>query len=182
MRSHGFTVSLLVLSVIGILCVYGCNQAGKNRPPKADAVAVLMPTEGGTVGGVVTFSKVEGGVRVIADIVDLAPGPHGIHIHEFGDCRAADGASAGGHYNPLNNPHGAPDAQKRHVGDLGNIIADANGLAALDIVDTHLALEGPHSIIGRSVVLHAKADDFKTQPHGNAGARLACGVIGIARN
>jgi Cu-Zn family superoxide dismutase len=133
------------------------------------------------VKGVVTFTKVEGGVKIVADVEGLTPGDHGFHIHEFGDCSSADGTSAGGHFNPHGNPHGGPTAEKRHAGDLGNLTADDAGKAHLEWVDPHMVLEGHGSILGRSVIVHAKADDLTTQPTGNAGARVACGVIGVAK-
>ena len=145
------------------------------------AVAVLHPTQGGNVSGTVTFTKVNGGVHVVADVEGLTPGEHGFHVHEFGDCSAPDATSAGGHFNPDGNLHAGPGAKHRHEGDLGNITADANGKAHYDVVDTQLSFDGRHSIIGRSVIVHEKADDLKTQPTGNAGARVACGVIGVAR-
>lgn len=145
------------------------------------AVAVLTPTQSNTAGGVVTFTKVEGGVRVVADLTNVPAGEHGFHIHEFGDCSAADGTSAGGHFNPAKMEHAGPMAEKRHVGDLGNVTANAEGKAMLDYVDKHLAFMGPNSIIGRGLILHAQPDDLKTQPTGAAGGRIACGVIGVAK-
>ena len=159
----------------------GCGGEPFQPAPKADAVAVLVPTAGNTAAGSVVFAKTGQGLRVIAKISNLSPGPHGFHIHEFGDCRAPDAASAGDHFNPGNAPHGAPDAETRHVGDLGNIVADESGAAKMDVVIAGLQLEGPDMIIGRSVIVHADADDMQTQPTGGAGARLACGVIGVAR-
>ncbi len=150
-------------------------------PAPTKAVAVLTPTKGSTVHGVVTFTKVDNGVHVVADVEGLTPGVHAFHVHEFGDCSAADAASAGPHYNPEQMPHAGPDAMKRHEGDLGNITANENGKARYDRVDSHLALEGAHSIIGRSVIVHEKADDFTTQPTGAAGGRVACGVIGLSK-
>jgi Cu-Zn family superoxide dismutase len=129
----------------------------------------------------VTFTLTTGGVRVEADIRGLTPGPHGFHIHEFGDCSSPDAMSTGGHFNPTKSEHGAPASTKRHVGDLGNIEADDDGHATLDLIDPALAFSGPNSIIGRGLVVHEKADDLKTQPTGNAGGRLAVGVIGIAK-
>ena len=117
----------------------------------------------------------------MATVKNLTAGRHGFHIHEYGDCSAVDATSAGGHFNPQNKPHGAPDSAERHVGDLGNIEANQACLAVTDFVDPRLSLEGPQAIIGRSVIVHAKADDLKSQPTGAAGARLACGVIGYAR-
>ncbi|HXG37514.1 MAG TPA: superoxide dismutase family protein [Bacteroidota bacterium] len=145
------------------------------------AIAVLSPTKGSTVRGIVTFEVVKGGVRVVASISGLAPGKHGFHIHEFGDCSSDDGMSAGAHFNPTAMPHSEPMSDKRHVGDLGNVEADKEGNARLDYVDSMLKLEGETSILGRAVIVHEKEDDLKTQPTGNAGGRLACGVIGVAK-
>ena len=159
----------------------GCGDATFQPAPQADAVAVLVPTAGSTTAGTVIFARAGQGLRVMAQISNLSPGPHGFHIHEFGDCRAADAASAGDHFNPGKTQHGAPDAEIRHAGDLGNIVADESGVAEMDVVIAGLQLEGPDMIIGRSVIVHANADDLQTQPTGGAGARLACGVIGVAR-
>ena len=104
-----------------------------------------------------------------------------VHIHEFGDCSAADATSAGGHFNPGKHPHAGPDMPMRHEGDLGNLTADAAGKAHYERVDKDLKLTGDDSIIGRSVIVHEKVDDLKTQPTGNAGARVACGVVGVAK-
>ena len=145
------------------------------------AVCMVYPTQGNTVSGTVTFTKVSGGVKVVADLQGLNPGKHGIHIHECGDCSAADGMSAGGHFNPMSKSHGAPMDAMRHEGDMGNIVADASGKAHLEYVDTAISLDGLTSIIGRSVIIHKNEDDLKTQPTGNAGARVACGVIGIGK-
>jgi len=150
-------------------------------PVKA-AVALLIPTVGNKVFGTVRFTQMEGGVRVVADVSGLKQGVHGFHIHEFGDITSADGMSTGGHLNPSHAKHGAPDAVERHEGDLGNLTADANGHATLDYVDTVITLNGPTSIIGHGVVVHADADDLKSQPVGNAGKRVATGVIGVAKN
>lgn len=151
-----------------------------NDPLEVAAVAELYPTEGNGVQGTVLFVQEENGVRIIADIANLSPGEHGLHIHEYGDCTAADATSAGGHYAPYGNPHGAPWSSERHMGDLGNIVADEDGVAAMERVDEVLRLSGPHSIVGRAVVVHAGADDYGTQPSGAAGPRVACGVIGLA--
>ncbi len=177
----GLVLALTISFIIGLT---GCNGGDKDlaaAKPKSDAISILTPTDGNTVTGVVAFAKVEGGMRVMATVKNLAPGLHGFHIHEYGDCSAVDAVSAGGHFNPLNKPHGAPNSAERHVGDLGNIEANQSGLATVDFVDPLLSLEGPQAIIGRSVIVHAKADDLKTQSTGAAGARLACGVIGYAR-
>lgn len=141
------------------------------------ATAHLHPTQGNKAQGTVSFTVVDGGVKIVADIDYLTPGKHGFHIHEFGDCSAPDGSSAGGHFNPTGSKHAAPDSLERHVGDLGNIVADDRGYAHHEVVDKVISLNGPHSIVGRSVIIHAMPDDFVTQPTGNAGGRVACGVI-----
>jgi Cu-Zn family superoxide dismutase len=152
-----------------------------HAPKIAAAVAVLTPTKGNEVHGTVRFTKVEGGVRIVADVTGLTPGLHGFHVHEFGDASSSDGSAAGGHFNPAHTAHGGPAAAERHAGDFGNLEADASGHATLDRVDAALELDGPQSIIGHGVIVHAAADDLKTQPTGNAGGRVACGVIGIAK-
>lgn len=146
------------------------------------AVAVLAPTKDSTVSGSVTFTRAESGVKVSVRVTGLAPGKHGFHIHEFGDCSSPDGSAAGGHFNPTGSPHAAPTEAHRHTGDLGNIEANADGVAELDFVDTKAAFEGEGSILGRGVIVHAGADDLKTQPTGAAGGRLACGVVGVAKS
>jgi Cu-Zn family superoxide dismutase len=149
--------------------------------PVTKAAAVVYPLSASGVTGVVAFAKADGGVKVSVKLAGLKPGTHGFHIHEFGDCSAADGTSAGGHFNPTGDPHAGPKDDKRHEGDMGNIEADKDGAVALDYVDAKLSFEGPGSILGRGVIVHAAADDFKTQPTGNAGGRLGCGVIGAAK-
>ena len=151
-------------------------EASKNMM----AVAVVQGLGEHKVKGKVTFTQKADGVEVVAELTGLQPGEHGFHVHEFGDCSMADGKCAGGHFNPTGMPHGSPDSAKRHVGDLGNIKADSTGKATYKRLDTMIALNGPNSVIGRSVILHAKADDLKTQPSGDAGDRIGCGTIGIA--
>ncbi|MFP4071997.1 MAG: superoxide dismutase family protein, partial [Desulfovibrionales bacterium] len=111
----------------------------------------------------------------------LTPGKHGFHIHEYGDCSASDATSAGGHYNPTDMPHAGPDAAKRHVGDLGNVTADDSGRVSENFLDPVISLNGPHSLVGLSVVVHEGADDFTSQPSGDAGPRVGCGVVGIRK-
>ncbi len=144
------------------------------------AVAVLFPTKGSDVSGRVTFTQEGRSIKVHADISGLSPGEHGFHVHEFG-VWSEDGMATGGHFNPTKGPHAAPGSTKRHVGDLGNITANANGHATYDLDDEHISFHGPHSIIGRGLVVHEKADDLKSQPAGNAGKRLAVGVVGVAQ-
>ena len=162
---------------LAVSCL-GCSKDEPTAPGDTQAIAVINPTEGNQAQGTVVFSQEADGVRVMADLTGLAEGDHGFHIHEKGDCSAADGTSAGGHFNPHDTVHGAPDAAERHVGALGNITADADGQARYDRLDTHLELSGDNSIIGLAVIVHALPDDF-SQPYGAAGARVACGVIGV---
>ena len=171
----------IICTLISVFLLAGCGSDTFQPTPKADAVAVLMPTAGNAVSGTVIFVKTAQGMRVIAEVANLSPGLHGFHIHEYGDCRAADGSSAGGHFNPGKTSHGGPDTDPRHVGDFGNIVAAESGVGKLDILVAGPSLAGPDSIIGRSIIVHADPDDMKTQPTGGAGARIACGVIGIAR-
>jgi superoxide dismutase, Cu-Zn family len=145
------------------------------------AIAVLHPTKGSNVEGTVTFTKSGDEIKIVADITGLTPGKHGFHIHEFGDCSSPDGKAAGGHFNPTNSPHAGHDAAQRHEGDMGNLEADSAGKAHLELTDNMMTMSGEKSIIGRGVIVHEKEDDLKSQPVGNAGARVACGVIGIAK-
>lgn len=147
------------------------------------AVAVLHPTEGNEARGVVHFHQKADGIQVVAHVEGLEPGStHAIHIHQFGDCTSGDGKSAGGHYNPDGHDHGLPDTDIRHAGDLGNLTADDSGTAHYEITVTNISIAGTENpVIGRGMIIHAKADTG-AQPTGEAGARLACGVIGIAKS
>lgn len=174
------TVSMLSTSFVG------CVEAEKNETtetvPQAtegvkEAFVTLLPTENSNVRGKVTFTQEKEGVRIVADIQGLKPGLHGFHVHEHGDCSAHDGSSAGGHFNPTNKRHGGPESIEHHVGDLGNVLANDDGKAHYDQLNKEISLNGVNTIIGRSIVVHADPDDFKTQPAGNSGARLACGEI-----
>ncbi len=159
----------VMLSLLGAVLLAGCN-------PEEYVIATIDPTAGNSATGEVRFYPVESGVRVVASISGLAPGKHGFHLHEKGDCSAPDAASAGGHYNPLGAPHGSPDGNRatRHVGDLGNIDADAGGKSTYDRVDSLLVYA---DLAGLAVLVHGKEDDLTSQPAGNAGARIGCGVI-----
>jgi superoxide dismutase, Cu-Zn family len=157
------------------------RAAAAARAGSDHAVAVLQPASGGSVRGTIHFRKRPAGVHVQGTITGLSAGAHGFHVHEYGECSAPDFSSAGDHFNPTGAPHGARTDAKRHVGDLGNVEAAASGTVALDYTDPHLRFEGDRSILGRGVIVHEKADDFKTQPTGNAGGRVACGVIGVAK-
>jgi len=150
----------------------------------SQAVAELQTAPGGQVNGTVTFTQSGSRVTVVADVRGLPPNTtHGFHIHEKGDCSAPDFTSAGGHFNPGGHPHAGPGEAARHAGDLGNLEAGANGRAYKRIVVDNITLgNGSNSVIGHSVIVHEKMDDLKTQPTGNAGGRIACGVIGAVRD
>jgi Cu-Zn family superoxide dismutase len=180
-------VAAVVAVGVGALAV--AQSPSPSPSPKAmaakkvtHAVAVLHPTQGNAVSGTVHFTAASGGVAVKANLKGLTPGSHGFHVHEFGDCTAPDAASAGGHFNPKGMRHGAPTDAARHAGDLGNIQARADGTAMLEWTDPQMKLEGPDGVIGHAVIAHTKADDLKTQPTGDAGGRVACGVIGVAKS
>ena len=149
----------------------------KASPPVTSAVCVLQPLGGSGVEGAITFVQKDGYVLIDAEISGLAPGKHGFHIHEYGDCHDSDGTCAGGHFNPTGMPHGGPRDAMRHAGDLGNLTADKEGIADFEIKDKVIRLTGDHSILGRGIIIHADPDDFKTQPSGNSGKRIACGAI-----
>jgi len=166
---------LVTATVLGLALWTDAFAAGKEAGKHAEAI--LQATEGNSVSGKVEFVEEPGGVRVTAQLQGLKPGEHGFHVHEKGDCSAPDASSAGAHFNPTTMPHAGPDAEQRHEGDLGNVTADASGKAELKRVDHQLALSGAGSIVGRALVVHAQADDLTSQPAGNAGARVACGVI-----
>jgi len=145
------------------------------------AVAAMRPTAGQKTQGTVRFvDSGNGRIQVIADLDGLQPGQkHGFHIHEFGDCSKPDAASAGDHFNPGGHDHGLPDKGHRHGGDLGNVTADGKGRAHYEITLDNVTLTtGPTAIAGRGVIVHLKQDDGG-QPTGNAGPRIACGVIGL---
>jgi Cu-Zn family superoxide dismutase len=143
------------------------------------ATAALQSTKGSKAIGEVTFEQVGDKVRVIVFAQGLQPGQqHGFHIHEAGDCSSGDGMSAKGHFNPHGKPHGHPQSEARHAGDLPALVANKPGRAKLDETISGISLTpGPGNIIGRGMIIHADPDDYRTQPTGNAGARLACGVI-----
>ena len=152
-----------------------------SAPKVVKAVCIMYPTKDNTASGIITFTQTADGIKVTADLQNLTPGKHGIHIHECGDCSAPDAMSAAGHFNPAMTKHGSPTTMTCHGGDLGNITADENGKAHLEIVSKMMSFDGEMSIIGRSVIVHKSEDDMTTQPTGNSGARIACGVIGISK-
>jgi Cu-Zn family superoxide dismutase len=143
------------------------------------ATAQLQPTKGNKTFGEATFEEVDGRVRAVIYVQGLKPGQeHGLHIHEVGDCSSGDGMSTKGHFNPYGKPHGQPTSAERHAGDLPALKAGKDGRAKVDMTLDVISIgQGPGNIVGRGLIIHADPDDYKTQPTGNAGARIACGVI-----
>ena len=154
----------------------GCQSIPADAPR---AAASLQPTKGNKAAGTANFYQIGNKVRVIASVSGLVPGrEHGFHIHEAGDCSSGDGMSAKGHFNPFGKPHGNPAGAERHAGDMPALKAEMNGQATLEAdLDQMTVTPGPGSVVGRGLIVHADPDDYKTQPTGNAGARIACGVI-----
>ena len=182
---------LSLFTLVGLIAVATTTQAADDSNQKdadrghvnsdntqsQEGVAVLFPTADNDSRGVVLFKQMDGTVHIRGKVINLSPGKHGFHIHMYGDLRAADGTSAGGHYDPQGHPHGAPDDDKHHAGDLGNIVANDDGVAMIDMKTKSFKL---HSIVGRAVVVHGGADDLKSQPSGDAGPRVALGVVGLS--
>jgi len=166
--------TLIAFSAVIALCA--C-QTMSQQGPRANAD--LKPTKGSNTSGQATFTQVGDKVRVVVDVQGLKPGAeHGFHIHEAGDCSSGDGMSAKGHFNPFSKPHGQYTSAEHHAGDLPSLKADSSGRAKLNVdVTTISVTPGAGSVVGRGLIVHADPDDYKTQPTGNAGARLACAVI-----
>ena len=140
----------------------------------------MLARSGSSVTGKLRFTQKADGVELDVDIKGVDPSSvHGFHIHEIGDCSAKDAKSAGGHYNPTGHKHGSPDKERHHLGDLGNVKADKEGMIKEQIMITGATIEEgkEFSILNRAVILHAEADDLKSQPSGAAGARIGCAVI-----
>ncbi|XP_012277838.1 superoxide dismutase [Cu-Zn], chloroplastic isoform X3 [Orussus abietinus] len=179
-------MSIALYFLAAVLIVSGAS--GEPEAEELVGIVTLRPQDAATnnVTGEIKFiqSKKNGPVNVVGTIRGLAEGQHGFHVHEKGDLR--DGCtSAGAHFNPKNQSHGAPEDEVRHVGDLGNVIANSDGVANVNITDNIISLCGPHNILGRALVVHSQVDDLGKGNHtlslttGNAGSRVACGVIGV---
>ena len=177
-------------SALATLLLISLSAQLVSADPEYKAIAVLQSPDGGNVTGVIHLTETDGDVSVTGSISGLRPsGDHGFHVHTFGDCSSPDFTSAGPHFNPQERDHGAPTDEERHVGDLGNIIADENGGASITRTDRLIRLKpsSSRSVIGRAIIVHAKPDDLgkvgdeESKKTGNAGKRLACGVIGIAK-
>jgi len=166
----------IAISLLASACA--TMGSGSGAKTKVD----LQPRSGGNVTGTLTLTAVQDGVEIRGDVSGLPPGStHGFHVHEKGDCSAPDASSAGPHFNPTGAPHGQAGSDPHHVGDMPNIVADQRGVAHVDIVLHGATLDaGEGSIRGRAVVVHHDPDDYASQPAGNAGSRVACGVIPAA--
>lgn len=182
---------LLAATVAIALSACSTTPATRVAPPVASTVStaqsatvILTPASASLVSGKLTANPMTGGVHLRGEIGGLPRNStHAIHIHEHGDCSAADGNSAGAHFNPSANPHGKVGAGAHHAGDMDNIVANSEGVARVDVHASGVTLGGgaANDIAGRAVVVHALPDDYRSQPAGNAGARVACGIIKVTR-
>jgi Cu-Zn family superoxide dismutase len=166
-------IALVTLALLVILSLAACRTA----KPGPMAMATLHPISGSHAVGMAHFQQnADGSVEVSLDMTGVTPGVHGFHIHDKGDC-GDNGNAAGGHFNPMSMPHGAPDAVSHHAGDFGNVTADAKGEIHTKFTTHSIAVAaGDKSVVGHAVIVHANPDDLTTQPSGNAGPRIACGV------
>jgi superoxide dismutase, Cu-Zn family len=160
-------------------CVLSVDPGASERKSVSQAITMLQPTKGNKATGSVRFEAVPEGVKVRAELSDLSPGTHAFHVHVLGNCSAPDAKSAGPHFDFEGSAlHPPPDID--HItGDLGELTADASGKARFEGTIAKASLTGPFTIVGRSVVVHAKPNDPSKPPDGAAGARVACGVIGV---
>ena len=207
MRTHTLGYAAALGGILGVAALAGGCDSGTTgteptgRPPQAatsptsaapgaasadasvkSATATIEPSKAegqDNIAGTVTFTPAGDGLRVHAAITGLTPnGEHGFHIHEKGDLSAPDLASAGSHFNPGGHKHGGPAGTERHGGDLGNLKADASGKATYDVTIEGITIDDPKTgVVGKSVIIHEKADDLKSDPSGNSGARIGGGVI-----
>jgi Cu-Zn family superoxide dismutase len=167
-----------LLPLLGVMTLAGCQMMhhGSTSP---QARTALESKSGSSAAGQVTFQETKDKVHVTAKVSGLKPNSeHGFHVHEKGDCSAADATSAGGHFNPEGQAHGHHRQAKRHAGDMPNLLANDKGEASASFDMDGVRLdEGKHGILNRAVVVHANPDDYQSQPAGNAGGRIACGII-----
>ena len=182
----------IALASIGLIALAACSSTPPPAaPPPAkpvstaqQAVAVLASASGSRVSGKLTLAPMGDGVHISGEVGGLpASGQFGFHVHEKGDCSAADASSAGGHFNPAASTHGRANGPAHHAGDMDNLVSDASGLAKVNVHLRNVTLGGGalNDIAERAVIVHATADDYHSQPAGNAGARVACGLIKISK-
>jgi Cu-Zn family superoxide dismutase len=189
--THAIRTRLLVATACSLLAACASTPPAQVADTTAaasssasEAVAILASASGSLVSGRLVLTPMGDGVHMTGEIGGLKPGDtRGFHIHEKGDCSAADASSAGGHFNPGAQAHGRAGQGAHHAGDTDNLVADGNGVARVDAHLRGVTLGGgaANDIAGRAVIVHAAADDYSTQPTGNAGARVACGVIRVVR-
>lgn len=166
-------------NLIGFLFVFSI-AVFQNQSLIAKSIDIpLQAKSASKVSGVLKIEPIENGIFISGKIMGLAPGFHGFHVHEKGDCSAEDASSAGGHFTIDHEVHGSAHSEHSHLGDLGNIVANADGIAEIHLKSERLCLDPkkPCNILNRSLVVHADPDDLKSQPSGNSGKRVACGVI-----
>jgi superoxide dismutase, Cu-Zn family len=197
MKPTRFAIAALAAAAGSLLWLSACKQGTNEESTAATAsapaetmpvtpaasgdtaTAVIAGTQGSKLAGTAVFTQTaDGGVDLVVNVTGAPSGEHGIHLHDKGDCSAPDFSSAGGHFNPTNAPHGGPNSPQHHAGDFGNITVAADGTGHLSLHSNMLTVAaGPNSVVGHAVVIHQKADDLKSQPSGNSGARIGCGVV-----
>ena len=170
--------------VSAVLLATGCSSGASSTsasaaaPAGPSAKATIEARSGSSLTGTAVAREAKGAVTITVDVAGIPEGVHAVHIHEKGDCSAPDAASAGPHFNPTNAPHAAPDAAQHHAGDFGNMTVGKDGKGHLEITSSMLTVAaGANSVVGRAIIVHGKPDDLQTQPAGNAGPRIGCGLF-----
>ena len=188
-RELPWAIASMLLAAVAVVAACTSTPPSEPAAPPAastaqEARANLASASGSLVSGSVTLKPMGDGVHLTGEVGGLSPGStHAIHIHEKGDCSAADASSAGGHFNPSAQPHGKVGSGAHHGGDMDNLIANAEGVAQVNAHAQGVTLGGgaANDVAGKAVIVHAAADDYRTQPTGNAGGRVACGVITVTK-
>lgn len=171
--------AVMLFSLGAAACSSDDDNKTESPVPSKVAEAIILPKSGNTtLDGTATFEEKDGKTTLTLEVTGAPPGEHGAHIHETGDCTAEDAASAGGHWNPEGKDHGEP-GEESHLGDLGNLTVKADGTGTLTLEKTEWNIGGAAggNLLDKAVIIHANADDFTTQPTGNSGGRIGCGVI-----
>ena len=160
------------------VCLLTCFMTFTAMAKMETAKAVLEIPSMKEVKASLILTETPKGLKLMAEASGLKPGAvHGFHVHENGECKGPDFKSAGGHFNPTKHQHGSPGAEEKHAGDLGNLVANTKGEASTEVMIPKDAGVSIKSYIGKAVILHEKADDLATQPTGDAGGRIGCGII-----